>query len=29
MTKTKQDNNVTDRISLFYDEIKTEPSGPI
>ena len=29
VTKTKQDNNVTDRIGLVYDKFKTERSAPI
>ena len=29
MIKTRQDNDVTDKIGLVYDEIKTELSGPI
>ena len=28
-TKTKQDNNMTNRIGLVYVEIETELSGPI
>lgn len=29
MLKTRQDNNVTDHISLVYTETKIELSGPI
>ena len=29
MTKSKQENNVSDRISLVYAKIKTELSRPI